>query len=67
MFALEGDLRKATETAEAKARSLQESQRALAAVVAKLGRNFNPFFCIPWYFKRIFTITILIFTVTFYN
>ena len=44
MFALEGDLRKATETAEAKARSLQESQRALAAVVAKLGGNFNPFF-----------------------
>ena len=43
MFALEGDLRKATETAEGKARSLQESQRALAAVVAKLGGNFNPF------------------------
>ena len=37
MFALEAKLRKASETTEAKARSLQESQRDLATVVAKLG------------------------------
>ena len=43
VFALEAELRKTSETRDAKARSLQESQRALAALVAKLGRSSNNF------------------------
>ena len=39
MFVLEAELRKASETTEAKARSQQEAQRALAALVARLGGN----------------------------